>query len=316
MDDTMHALRLHERGGPEQLRYEEAPLPYVGIGDVLVRVHAVSFTPTELTWPSTWVDRLGRSRLPVIPAHEVSGIVARLGYGTTGVSVGEEVYGLIDWYRDGAAADYAALRVRNLAPKPASLDHLSAATVPLAGLTAWQGLFDHGKLENGQRVLIHGAAGGVGVFAVQLAVAAGASVIGSGRGPGRQLVLDLGADDYVDLEHERLEDVGEVDVAFDLIGGEVLAQTWPIVKQGGIVVSAVEDSLEAPRERGVRSVFFVVEASPEELGQLASRIDAGQLRPIVGIVTPLERGRDAFEGKQHGGVFGKSVLAIVEAGSS
>ena len=314
MADTMHALRLHARGGPEQMRYEDAPLPYVGIGDVLLRVQGASFTPTELTWPSTWVDRLGRDRLPVIPGHEVSGVVAGLGYGTTGARVGDEVYGLIDWYRDGAAADYTALPVRNLAPKPASLDHVRAAMVPLAGLTAWQGLFDHAGLEEDQRVLILGAAGGVGVFAVQLAAAAGAVVVGSGRAWSKELVLDLGAGEYVDLEHQRLADLDGVDVVFDLIGGQVLEKTWPVVKRGGMVVSAVEDSLEAAAgERGLRGVFFVVEPSPEGLGHLARRIDDGRLRPVAGDVLPLERGREAFETKRRGGVPGKSGLSVGEA---
>ena len=142
MNQSMWALRLHERGGPEQLAYEQAPCPSVGIGDALVRVHAASFTPTELSWPSTWVDHAGRDRRPSIPAHEVSGVVEALGYGTIGVAVGQAVYGLTDWYRDGAAAEYVAVEARNLAPKPASLSHVDAAAVPLAGLTAWQALFD------------------------------------------------------------------------------------------------------------------------------------------------------------------------------
>src|ERR671935_963169 len=218
-DRVMHALRLQERGGPEKLVYEEAPTPFVGIGDVLLRVHAASFTPTELTWPSTWVDRRGNDRRPVIPAHEVSGIVAALGDGTTGASVGEAVYGLTDWYRDGAAAEYVAVEARNLAPKPTSLSHVEAAAIPMAGLTAWQALFDHGGLAVGQTALIHGAGGGVGVCAVQLARAAGAVVIGTGRAWARELVGELGADRFVDLEHERFEDVvGQVELVFDLVG--------------------------------------------------------------------------------------------------
>src|ERR1043166_3074528 len=177
--ESMSALRLHQRGGPEQLAYQQGPRPYVGTGDPPGRVHAASFTPTELTWPSTWVDHAGRDRRPTIPAHEVSGVVEALGYGTVGVSVGQAVYGLTDWYRDGAAAEYVAVEARNLAPKPTTLSHVEAASVPLAGLTAWQALFDHGGLVAGQSVLIHGAGGGVGVFAVQLARAAGAAVVGT-----------------------------------------------------------------------------------------------------------------------------------------
>src|SRR5689334_10531480 len=203
MNQSMWALRLHEQGGPEQFAYEQGPRPYVGESDALVRVHAASFTPTELTWPSTWVDHAGHDRRPSIPAHEVSGVVEALGYGTIGVAVGQAVYGLTDWYRDGAAAEYVAVEARNLAPKPSSLSHIEAAAVPLAGLTAYQALFDHGGLVAGQSVLIHGAGGGVGVFAVQLARAAQAAVIGTGRARARELVGELGADRFVDTERER-----------------------------------------------------------------------------------------------------------------
>src|SRR5437762_4144292 len=200
MQQSMWALRLGERGGPEQFAYEQAPRPYVGIGDALVRVHAASFTPTELTWPSTWVDHAGHDRRPTIPAHEVSGVVEALGYGTIGVAVGHAVYGLTDWYRDGAAAEYVAVEARNLAPKPATLSHREAAAVPMAGLTAVQALFDHGQLVAGQTVLILGAGGGVGTFAVQLAHAAGARVLASARAWARELVLGLGADAFVDAD--------------------------------------------------------------------------------------------------------------------
>ena len=170
----MRALRLHQQAGPEGLTYEQAPAPEPGIGEVLIGVQAASFTATELEWPSTWVDRLGHDRRPVIPGHEVSGTVAALGYGATGFAVGDAVYGLTDWYRDGALAEYVAVEARNLAAKPVPLEHVEAAALSLAGLTAWQALFVHGRLAAGQRVLIHGKGGGVGSLAVQLAHAAGA----------------------------------------------------------------------------------------------------------------------------------------------
>jgi NADPH:quinone reductase-like Zn-dependent oxidoreductase len=313
MNQSMWALRLHERGGPEQLAYEQAPRPYVGIGDALVRVHAASFTPTELTWPSTWVDHAGHDRRPTIPAHEVSGVVEALGYGTVGVAVGQAVYGLTDWYRDGAAAEYVAVEARNLAPKPTSLSHVEAAAVPLAGLTAWQALFDYGGLVAGQRVLIQGASGGVGVFATQLARAAGAAVSGTGRAWARELVGELGAGSFVDVERERFEDVvGQVDLVFDLVGGEVLERSWSVLKPGGVLVSVVEDPNDSAQARrsDARGVFFVVEANRGELVELAGRIEAGQLRPIVGDVVPLARGRDAFERKHAGGISGKTVLQV------
>ena len=313
MNQSMWALRLHERGGPEQLTYEQAPRPYVGIGDALVRVHAASFTPTELTWPSTWVDHAGHDRRPTIPAHEVSGVVEALGYGTVGVTVGQPVYGLTDWYRDGAAAEYVGVEARNLAPKPTSLSHVEAAAVPLAGLTAWQALFDYGGLVAGQSVLIHGAGGGVGVFAVQLARAAGAGVIGTGRAWARELVAELGAGSFVDVERDRFEDVvGQVDLVFDLVGGEVLERSWSVLKPGGGLVSVVEDPNESAqaRRRGVRGVLFVVEANRAELVELGQRIAGGQLRPIVGEVLPLARGQDAFRLKSGRGIPGKTVLQV------
>lgn len=308
----MQALRLHERGGPDEMRYEPAPRPFVGIGDVLVRVHAASFTPTELAWPETWIDRSGRERLPTIPAHEVSGKLVALGPGTTGASVGDTVYAMTDWYRDGAAAEYVAVEARNSAPKPVSLDHTSAAAVPLAGLTAFEGLFRHGNLGAGQTVLVHGAGGGVGTLAVQLAAAAGAKVVATGRGWARKLVLDLGAEVFVDVEQELLEDVGEVELVLDLVGGDLLARSWPLLAAGGTIVSAVEPATgEQAREHGRRGVYFVVEPSHDRLCELTRRIDAGELRPIVGEVLPLERGREAFERKQRGGSAGKTVLAVV-----
>jgi NADPH:quinone reductase-like Zn-dependent oxidoreductase len=312
-DRPMHALRAHRRGGSEQLVYELAPRPPLGIGDVLVRVRAASFTPTELGWPSTWTDRLGRDRTPVTPAHEVSGMVAELGFGTTGFTVGEEVYGLTDWYRDGAAADYVAVEARNLAPKPASLDHVQAAAVPLAGLTAWQALFDHGRLQAGQRVLVHGAAGGVGSLAVQLAHAAGARVVATGRAPDRELLAELGADQVIDVDQERFEEVaGQVDLVLDLVGGQVAGRSWPLVKPGGALVTVVGGTAAGRPRQDARWVFFVVEPDRGQLAELGRRIDAGQLRPVVGRVWPLAEGRQAFQAKQRGGLPGKVVLRVSE----
>jgi NADPH:quinone reductase-like Zn-dependent oxidoreductase len=309
----MRALRVHDRrAGVDGLVYEEAPVPEPGIGEVLVAVHAASFTPTELGWPSTWVDRLGHDRRPVVLGHEVSGTVAALGYGTTGLAVGDQVYGLTDWYRDGALAEYVAVEARNLAAKPASLDHLAAAALSLAGLTAWEALFVHGRLAAGQRVLVHGAAGGVGTLAVQLAQAAGAEVVATGRGRARELAVELGADRFVDLERERLEDAaGTVDLVADFVGGEVLARSWAVLAAGGRVVSAVADPQgDGERPPGATSVLFVVEADRPRLEELARRANTGGLRPVVGKVLALADGRQAFQAKHHGGVPGKVVLQV------
>src|SRR5215216_6464965 len=245
---TMLALRAQGRGSSEKLIYEQVPLPSPAIGDVLLEVHAASFTPTELDWPSTWVDRAGNARPTPIPAHEVSGTVIALGFGTTGFAVGDEVYGLTDWYRDGAAAGYVAVEARNLAPRPRSLDHVDSAAVPLAGLTAWQALFDHGGLSAGQNVLIHGAGGGVGVFAVQLARGTGAHVVATGRQWAEGLVRELGADEFVDAERRSFEHVaGEVDLVFYLVGGEVTRRSWSVIRRGGGLVSVVAPLAETGR---------------------------------------------------------------------
>jgi NADPH:quinone reductase-like Zn-dependent oxidoreductase len=307
----MRALRLHERGGPEGLTYEHAPAREPGTGEVLVAVHAASFTASELQWPSTWVDRLGHDRRPIIPGHEVSGTVAALGYGTTGFAVGDAVYGLTDWYRDGALAEYVAVEARNLAAKPAALDHAQAAALPMTGLTAWQALFVHGRLAAGQRVLVHGAGGGVGSLAVQLARAADAEVVATGRGWARELAVELGAEVFVDVDRERFEDaVGAVDLVVDLVGGEVLGRSWSTLEEGGVVVSAVADP-QAGHHRAIsrtRGVFFVVEPDRSQLQELARRADSGQLRPVIGAQFAVADGRQAFQAKQHGGVRGKVVL--------
>jgi NADPH:quinone reductase-like Zn-dependent oxidoreductase len=233
-----------------------------------------------------------------------------LGYGTTGLAVGDEAYGLTDWYRDGAAAGYVAVEARNLARKPGSLDHARSAAVSLAALTAWQALFDHAHLSAGQSVLIHGAGGGVGALAVQLARGAGARVVATGRQRAEGLVRELGADEFVDTERRSFEETaGEVDVVFDLVGGEVTRRSWAVIRPGGVLVSVVAPLAETG-PRGARGVFFVVEPDRAALTELARLIDAGELRPVVGEVYPLERGREAFEAKRRPGVPGKVVLRV------
>ncbi|MFI0454242.1 NADP-dependent oxidoreductase [Actinomadura sp. 6N118] len=303
----MRAVRIHKPGGSEGLLLEEAPLPHAATGDVVVKVHAASFVPDELEWPGTWVDRAGRDRTPSIPAHEVAGVVSEVRYGTSGLAVGDRVFGLTDWHRDGAAAEYVAVEARNLALMPEALSHVQAAALPLAGLTAWQGLFVHGGLEPGQRVVIHGAGGGTGTLAVQLAREAGAHVIATGRGRAAGVAAEMGAQTFVDLERERFEDVVEpVDLVFDTIGGELLERSAGKVKPGGALVS-----ITAPppvRPEGGRAVFFIVEPDRDQLAELGRRAESGRLRPHVGAVHPLAEAREAFQGKR--GVLGKVVLEI------
>jgi NADPH:quinone reductase-like Zn-dependent oxidoreductase len=306
----MQALRAYARDDPAGLRYEEADVPTPGIGDVLIEVAAASFTPTELGWPSTWVDRAGRDRTPAIPGHEVSGTVVALGYGTTGLAVADQVFGVTDWYRDGAAAQFVAVEARNLALKPASISELEAGAVPLAGLTAWQALFVHGGLHPGQTVVVNAAGGGVGTLAVQLARAAGARVVGMGRSWARDLVLELGADAFVDVDSSQTEESpGDVDVMFDLVGGEFMRRCSAMVRPGGVVVSVVESPAGSNAEGDpYRSRFFVVEPDRGQLEELSRRIEAGSLRPIIGQQVALRDGAQAFRAKHTGRVPGKIVL--------
>jgi NADPH:quinone reductase-like Zn-dependent oxidoreductase len=279
------------------------------LADVLVKVAACGITHTELDWP-LWTCRAGHRRTSIIPGHEVSGVVAALGFGTAGVAVGDEVYGLTDQLRDGAAAEYVAVEARNLAPKPRTADHVHAAAVPRAGLTAWQALFDHGKLARGQTVVIHGAAGAVGSTAVQLARWAGAEVIGTGRSHSRQLVTELGADRFIALDTDRLEDAaGRADLVFDTIGGEVLAGSPALLRPGGRLVSV---ATQPPASRDgideVTFVHFVQEPSRAQLTELGRLVDEGHLRPQVGGVYPLAEAAEAFSAKAAGGVPGRIVL--------
>jgi NADPH:quinone reductase-like Zn-dependent oxidoreductase len=302
----MKAVRIHQTGDHEGLVFEDAPDPYAATGDVIVKVHAASFVPDELSWPGTWVDRAGRDRTPSVPGHEVAGVVTHVSYGTTGFAEGDRVFGLTDWHRDGAAAEYVAVEARNLAPIPPSLSHDQAAALPLAGLTAWQGLFVHGELDRGQTVVVHGAGGGVGTFAVQLARDAGAKVVATGRSRAADLARELGAETFVDLDQAAVEDtIGQADLVFDTIGGDLLARSARLVKPGGALVSVTVPP-PVPPEAG-RARFFIVEPDRAQLRELAQRADAGRLRSHVGAVYPLAEAREAFAAKQRG-IPGKVVL--------
>ncbi len=306
----MKAVRMQKPKGLEGIEglvYEDAPDPQAAIGDALVQVRAASFTPTELTWPTAATDRAGHDRITMIPAPEGSGIVAALGYGAVGVSVGDEVYGLIDSYRDGWAAEYVAIEARCLAPKPTTVDFVEAAAIPQAGLTSWQALFDHGHLEPGQTVMIHGAGGGVGSVGLQLARWAGAHVIGTGRASARQRVLELGADDFVDVEQEGWEAAArQVDLVYDVVGGDVLAHSPAVVKPGGALVSVMNPPQTDRND--IRTVHFVRDASGAQLRKITSLVDEGTLRPEVGAIYPLADGREAFMAKSTQHIPGKVVL--------
>jgi NADPH:quinone reductase-like Zn-dependent oxidoreductase len=282
----MQAIVVRDRdAGLAGLSLTEVPRPQAAPNDVVVRVHAAGMTPGELDWPSTWSDRAGRDRAPSVPGHAVSGVVAELGWGTTGLTVGQRVFGLADWTRDGALAEYLAVEARNLAPLPAGVEHTVAAAAAISGLTAHQALFDHARVVAGQTILIHGAAGGVGSMAVQLAHEAGCRTIATGRTAHRDRVLGLGADAFLDLDAERVEDAGEVDVVLDVLGGDILRRSAAVVRPGGTLVSAAEPPASPPE--GGRAIFFVVEPDRSQLAALAARLRDGRLTPAVAAVRPL-----------------------------
>jgi NADPH:quinone reductase-like Zn-dependent oxidoreductase len=290
--DVKAIVVTDQAAGTVGMKLAERPEPQAAINDVVVEVHASGFVGTELTWPSTWTDRLGRDRTPTIPGHELAGVVTALGYGTTGLSVGQRVFGLTDWYRDGTLAESVAVEARNLAPLPGDVDFTVGASLPISGLTAWQGLFDHGRLRAGQSVIAHGAAGAVGSMVTQLARLAGAYVIGTGRAADRQSALDFGAQEFVDLGNEALEDVGEVDLVFDLIGGDIGKRSARLVRAGGTLVSIV-GPIEARPADGL-AVDFVVESDRAQLSEIVQRVRDGRLRTNIGTVVALDDAVAAF----------------------
>jgi NADPH:quinone reductase-like Zn-dependent oxidoreductase len=275
-----------QAAGTAGMTLVQRPEPVAAINEVVVRVHASGFVPTELEWPSTWADRRGGARAPSVPGHEMAGVVSALGYGTTGLSVGQRVFGLTDWHRDGTLAEYAVVEARNLAPLPGDIDFTAGASLPISGLTAWQGLFDHGRLQSGQSVLVHGAAGAVGSMVTQLAREFGAYVVGTGRAADRQTVLDFGAHEFVDLENDALEDIGRVDLVFDVIGGDIQRRSAGLVRAGGTLVSVV-GPVEARPVDGV-AIDFVVESDRGQLGQIVGRVRDGRLRTNIDAVATLD----------------------------
>ncbi|MFC9500298.1 NADP-dependent oxidoreductase [Streptomyces sp. NPDC056982] len=275
-----------QAAGTAGMTLTERPEPRASINDVIVQIHASGFVPTEMEWPSTWTDRAGRDKTPSIPGHELAGVVTALGYGTTGLSVGQRVFGLADWHRDGTLAEYVAIEARNLAPLPGDVDFTVGASLPISGLTAWQGLFQHGRLQSGQTVLVHGAAGAVGTMVTQLAREAGAYVIGTGRAADREKALDFGVHEFVDLENDALKDVGAVDLVFDVIGGDVQKRSAALIKAGGTLVSIV-GPVEARPADGL-AVDFVVEADRAELGEIVQRVRDGRLRTNIGDIASLD----------------------------
>lgn len=304
----MKAIRQHAYGGPESLRYEDVAMPSPKAGEVLVRIRAAGVTPTELLWSTSRTTQSATPRpLPFIPGHEFSGEVAALGDGVTTVSVGEAVYGMNDWYSDGAQAEYCLARVADIARKPSSVDHDHAAITPISALTAWQALFEHLRIEAEQHILVHGAAGGVGSFAVQFARWRGARVTATVSPANIDFVRSLGADDVIDYRAERFDErVQGVDAVLDTVGGDTLRRSWTVLKPGGRLVTVAASEEDAQDQR-TREAFFIVETRREELEEIARLFDSGQVRPVVGAQFPLA---DAIRAYQTKPVRGKVVLRM------
>jgi NADPH:quinone reductase-like Zn-dependent oxidoreductase len=288
------------------------PQPHAAESELLIRVRAAGVTPTELLWSPTTHTKEGGARASAVPGHEFSGIVAAVGKGADGVNVGDEIYGMNDWFADGASAEFCLTQPQNIAPKPKSLTHELAATVPIGALTAWQGLFNRAKMQSGERVLIHGAAGAVGLFVVQLAHLRGAYVIATASARDAEFVKQLGADEVIDYKTSRFEDqVENVDIVFDAVGGDTLARSWAVLKPSGRMVTIAADS-EATTDQRVKDAFFIVEPDQHQLLEVASLIDAGTLKAFLGAVVPLQDAAIAYSkavvtGKRG---HGKVVLAV------
>lgn len=295
-----------QNAGLAGMKLVEFPEPSAAINDVIVQVYAASITGDELSWPSTWVDRAGAKRTPSIPGHELAGVVTALGYGTTGLSVGQRVFGLQDWYRNGSLAEYVAIEARNLAPLPDDINFNDGNALVMPGLTAWQGLFQHGQLKAGQRVLVHGAAGIVGSMAVQLAREVGAYVIGTGRAAHGETALDFGVNEFVNLDSGELENIDKVDVAFDVLGGDIAKRSLAVINAGGKFISITGWNEE--QVDGVQNIDFVVEADRSQLLEIAKRFREGRLKTNIGNVVTLDQAVAEYNSTNR--VKGKTIVRV------
>jgi NADPH:quinone reductase-like Zn-dependent oxidoreductase len=311
--ETMKAVRIHEYGGPEVLKYEDAPRPQAGPGEVLIRVHAASVNPVDWKIRAGYLQQMLKYKLPMIPGWDVSGVVESAGAGVTRLKPGDLVYCLADMSRDGSYAEYIAVRESAVALKPKSIDHTTAAAIPLAALTAWQALYDGAKLSAGQTLLIHGAAGGVGTFAVQLAKMKGARVIATASKKNHDFLRSLGADEVIDYNTTKFEDaVHGVDAILDTITGETMERSWQVLKKGGILVSILEPpSQEKAGACGVRCHHTFVQPNMEQLNEIAKLVDAGKLKVIIEKVFPLAEAGAAQESNAAGHTRGKIAIRVI-----
>jgi len=308
----MKAIQLSNATGGVTLVEVDVSKPVAAPGEVLVEVHAAGVIPTELGWYPTTHTKTGEPRTGAVPGHEFSGIVAAVGDGVTGIDIGQEIYGMNDWFADGAAAEYCVTLPGSIAAKPKSLTHVEAASVPISALTAWQGLFDRAKLQVGERVLVHGGAGAVGIFIVQLARSRGAHVIATASKHTLAFVSELGADEVIDYRKERFEDrVVKVDIVFDTVGGETLQRSWGVLKPEGRMVTIASD-VEGTDDPKLKAAFFIVEPNRDQLTEVARMLDAGTLRTFVGATVPLQKAEEAYTGNYVKGGPGKVVVVVNE----
>ena len=311
VDKSMKAVRAHKRGGPEVLRYEDAPVPEVGARDVLVEVHAAAVTSGELAWDATWQSADGADRTPIVPSHEFSGVIAEVGGEVSALTPGTQVYGLIDFNHDGAAAEYVSLPQEVAVPRPARLSHVESAALPLAALTAWQALSDHARVQPGERVFIQGGAGGVGSLAVQLAKALGAEVTATASKDDEPLVKTLGADGVVPTVSALSPDEQLFDVLLNTFGGPVPAESYGLVRPGGRLVTLAQPPDQSIAERhGIQGIFFVVASDPDELRRIADLAEQGELRPVIARTLPLADASIAYGPSPAPRRPGKTVLVV------
>jgi NADPH:quinone reductase-like Zn-dependent oxidoreductase len=315
---VMRAMRLsNATPGNMQFAAAEAPQPKPGAGEVLVRLCAAGVTVTEVIWYPTTHTKDGAVRANAILAHEFSGVVAEVGSDVRDFRVGQEIYGMNDWFADGALAEYCVTQAGSIAPKPEKLSHAAAATVPISALTAWQGLIDHGELRPDQRVLIHGASGGVGAFALQLAHDRAAYVIATASARNRDFVKELGANEFIDYTSQRFDELaGDIDVVFDCVGGDTFERSFRVIKPGGrvVTIAASEEAAALSDERRKRA-FFIVEPNQKQLIEVTKLIDAGKLKPVIDAVVPLSDAAAAYNGSLKNRQ-GRGKIAIEIAGAT
>jgi NADPH:quinone reductase-like Zn-dependent oxidoreductase len=301
----MRTMRLRNAPAGLVLAAEEAPIPRPGPGELLIQVFAAGVTPTELAWSTTTHTKSGEPRSSAVPGHEFSGRISAIGTGGESLAIGEEVFGMNDWFADGATAEYCTAPISAVAPKPASLSHTEAASVPIGGLTAWQGLYDRLQLQPGETVLVHGGAGAVGVFAVQLARIRGAHVVATASARNLEFVASLGAETVIDYERSDFEAFARsADAVFDTVGGATLARSRAALKPGGRIVTV------AAGEEGIDDAFFIVESDRKQLTEIAGLLEAGSLRPVVDTVVPLAQASEAYRGSIERRRRGKVVIAV------